>query len=338
MQVAQLKAQLRGGGGGLVGSNSTYRTLSEELRDAKAGLATLRERQKGISQLADEAQERVESFSGIEGEASALLAEVEVNEALVSRLHGSDAVLEDRLENPPSSFSVLDPGSVPELPVRNKMKLVVFGVMSVLGVIVGLMFVLWREFRGFRPQTPAEIAFWGFGPVLGATAWPADLQGLEELVAGLDDLAPDAKGELLIIGGTPSDAAYAKQLARRMSEDWFVDRPAPHEQSAPHVRQESEPLRTPPPSGPFPTSGPYPVDGGSPRPSVARAQPSTALARRPVNLVRRREGLRLEAWDGPFEDQALRRAARLADRVVVLVRSDTMSADRPEWSPTPSGS
>ena len=52
----------------------------------------------------------------------------------------------------------------------------------------------------------------------------------------------------------------------------------------------------------------------------------TALALRPVQLVRRQEGLRLDAWDGPFEDQALRRAARLADRVIVLVRSDSMSA------------
>ena len=38
--------------------------------------------------------------------------------------------------------------------------------------------------------------------------------------------------------------------------------------------------------------------------------------------------LQLEAWDGPFEGQALRRAARLADRVVVLVRSGTVSALR----------
>lgn len=326
MQVAQLKAELRGASGGVIGSNSTYRTLSEELRGAKSQLATLKERQKGISQLADRAQERVESFSGIEGEASALLAEVEVNEALVRRLRGAEAILEDRLENPPSSFSVLDPGVVPELPLRNKKKIVVFGVLSMLGVFFGLLFALWREFRGFRPQTPAEIAFWGHGPVLGSTGWPADAHGLEELVAGLDDLAPDAMGELLFIGGTQGDSAYAMQLSRRMSEDWFFDRPAPREQSAPYATQERGPLRTPPPSGPFPTSGPYPVGGGPSRPSAAPAQPSTALARRPVNLVRRREGLRLDAWDGPFEDQALRRAARLADRVVVLVRSDAMSA------------
>jgi hypothetical protein len=36
--------------------------------------------------------------------------------------------------------------------------------------------------------------------------------------------------------------------------------------------------------------------------------------------------LDIQAWDGTLEGQALRRAARLADRVIVLVRADTMSA------------
>ena len=118
-----------------------------------------------------------------------------------------------------------------------------------------------------------------------------------------------------------------------MTHDWFATRPVPREQRAPHPTGHSEPLQTPPPhSGPFSTSrGPYPV-GNAPRqstapsrPSAAPSQPSTALALRPVQLVSREEGLRLDAWDGPFEDQALRRAARLADRVVLVVRSDSMS-------------
>ena len=44
-----------------------------------------------------------------------------------------------------------------------------------------------------------------------------------------------------------------------------------------------------------------------------------------MQLARRTENLRFEAWEGPYAGQALRRAARLADRVVALVRSDTMS-------------
>lgn len=320
-QVDQLKSQLRGGssGGGLVGSNATYRAVAEELREAKSKLTTLRERQKGLARMAERAQLRVESFSGIEGEASALLAEVEVNEALISKLHGTEAMLEDALEQTPSGFSVLDPGAIPEHPVRNKLKPIIFGVISVFFMLCALGVVLWRELRGFRLLTPTEVAFWGNGPVLGATGWPDDAVGLDELVAGLDDYAPDARGTLLIVGGQPGDAPLAQELARRMNDDWFVDRPADERQAARSVTPPGpRPIQTPPPSGPYPV-------GGGPRPSAAPAQPSTALALQPVKLVRRDQDLRLEAWDGPFEGQALRRAARLADRVMILVRSGAMS-------------
>lgn len=36
--------------------------------------------------------------------------------------------------------------------------------------------------------------------------------------------------------------------------------------------------------------------------------------------------MKLEAWDGAFEGQALRRAARIADRVLVVVHSGALSA------------
>jgi uncharacterized protein involved in exopolysaccharide biosynthesis len=322
-QVAELQAQIRSGGsgGGTFGSNTTYAAVSRELRAAKSQLTMLKERQKGLSEMADRAQQRVESLSGIEGEASALLAEVEVNSALVSRLRANAVALEDALERPPSGFSVLDPGTVPELPVRNKLKPVVFAAFVLVIGLLSLGLVLWREFGGLRVQTPAEVAFWGGGPVLATTPWPNDPLGLDELVAGLDDLAPEARGTLLILAGTPSDAPLARDLARRMNEDWFVEGPTA---AAPGVSasfvEKPTPLTTPPPP-----SGPYPV-GGAPKQAAAPARPSTALALRPVQLVRREQRIRLEAWDGPFEGQALRRAARLADRVIVLARSDGISA------------
>jgi hypothetical protein len=112
----------------------------------------------------------------------------------------------------------------------------------------------------------------------------------------------------------------AQELARRMNHDWFVDGPiavAP----TPAASAPQGPIHV----TPSPTSGPYPI-GGNQRQPAALAQPSTALARRPVQLVRREQGARLEAWNGPSEGQALRRAARLADRVIVLVRSNGTTA------------
>ncbi len=149
-QVAQLRSQIRSGGGGesVVGSNSAYVALTSELREAKSELTALLARQKGLTDMAEKAQQRMDSFSGVEGEASTLLAEVEVNEALIARLQGIEAALEDALGNPPSGFSVLDPGSAPELPTANKKKPVIFAAISFIGLFIGPRVCVLARVRG----------------------------------------------------------------------------------------------------------------------------------------------------------------------------------------------
>ena len=153
--------------------------------------------------MADKAQNRLEAFSKIEGEASALLADVTVNENLVSGLRSTEAALEDALRDPPSGFVVLDPGAVPEYPVQNKMKKVVFLAIVMLSVAGALFIVFAREFNGLQLQTPAEVAFWGKGPVLAATTWPNDPLDLDELVAGLDDVVPSRQWRFVDPGRLP---------------------------------------------------------------------------------------------------------------------------------------
>lgn len=319
-QVSQLQSQLRNPGAapgdGMVARNATYEAIDDQLRAAKARLTALRERQKGLSQMADKAKDRVDAFSEIEGQAAGLLASVTVNENLIGNLRRTEAALEDGLRDPPSGFVVLDPGAVPEHPVRNKMKIVVFGAIPMLSFGLALLLALRKELRGLRVETPSEVAFWGNGPVLGATSWPEDPHGLDELVAGLDDFAPEANGSLLVVGATPATAPLASELVDRMNHDWFPTHSAPPT----HDVNRVGPLQTPPP-------GPYPIR--------RVGSTSTALARRPsappfepVRLVHRPNDLRLESWEGPQEGQALRRAARLADRVIVLVRSGEISALR----------
>ena len=325
-QVAQLRSQLRSGGAtssggdGLVGANVTHQVVDGQLRDAKSQLAALRERQKGLAEMADKAQVRVEAFSDIEGEASALLAEVKVNENLIGGLRRTEAALEDALRDPPSGFVVLDPGAVPEYPVRNKMKTVVFGAIVLGSFAFALFLVLRREFRGLRLETPAEVAYWGNGPVLGATSWPNDTHGLGELVAGLDDFVPHAKGSLLIVGGSTEESRIAGELADRMNQDWFPTHGEPDVSRPPApAPAERAPLQTPPPSGPYPI-------GGSSAHSLALVRPPSAPPTNAIRLASPAGQLQLEAWDGPYESKSLRRAARIADRVVVLVRACAMSA------------
>lgn len=269
--------------------------------------------------MAAKAQTRVETFSDIEGEASALLAEVKIDENLLSGLRYTEAALEDALRDPPSSLMVLDPGAVPEYPERNKMKTVVFLAVPMITVGLALLFILRREFAGLRLQTPAEFGFWGRGPVLASTTWPSDPLALDELVAGLDDFAPRAKGSLLIVGGTPDESGLASELAERMNNDWFLTgQSTPGETGADAATSSAGPVQTRAPSGPYPLTR----TGGQ---SVALARRSSPKVQ-PIRLATPAERTHLEAWDGPFEGQALRRAARLADRVVVIVPSDGMSA------------
>jgi predicted nucleic acid-binding Zn-ribbon protein len=325
-QVGQLRSQLRAGGNmssggdGLVGVNTTYQVVEGQLRESQSNLAALRERKKGLDTMADRAHNRVEAFSGIEGEATALLAEVKVTETLLGGLRSTEATLEDVLNDPPSGFVVLDPGAVPEYPAENKMKMVVFLAIPMLFVAVVLIVVLRREFQGLWVTTPAEVAFWGNGPVLATTSWPNDPQGLGELIAGLDDLVPDAKGSLLIVGGSSNESRIANELADRLNDDWFpTDEYTATPSAAKSPPTQRAPLQTPPPSGPYPI-------GDSGTHSVALARLPSAPPGEAIRLASPAAHLRLEAWDGPYEGQALRRAARIADRIVVLVRSGAMSA------------
>ena len=330
-QVDQLQSQLRRGSGasssgsGSLDVNVTYQSIDQQLRQAKATLMSLRERQKGLSEMADRAKGRLESFSGIEGEAAGLLASVVVNENLITELRRNAAALEDVLQDPPSGFVVLDPGAVPEFPVQNKMKIVVFGAILALSLAFALVVVLRREFGGLRVATPVEVAFWSNGPVLGATSWPEDPRGLDELVAGLDDLAPEANGTLLIVGSSAEDSGCAAELAERINEDWLLDEDAASPPvTMPHPVRRG-PLQTPPPPrSSAPPPGPYPIGSEGARSTALVRLPSPEV-HEPVRLVHRPEGLRLEAWEGPHEGQALRRAARLSDRVIVLVRSGAVS-------------
>jgi predicted nucleic acid-binding Zn-ribbon protein len=318
-QVSQLRSQLRAGGGasssggGLVSVNATYQVVEGQLREARSNLEALRERQKGLTGMADKAQDRVEAFSDVEGEASALLAEVTVNESLLSGLQGTEAALEDALRDPPSGFSVLDPGAAPEYPLRNRMKLVVFVAIPTLCIALALLLVLRREFQGLLLKTPLEVAFWGKGPVLAATSWPGDPHGLDELVAGLDDFAPQAQGSMLVVGASPGEGRLANELADRLNNDWF---PTHEPRVAPVGRG---PLRTPPPSGPYPI---HPAGNEA----AAHAQRPSTPPSEALRVISRANHLQLQAWDGPFEGQSLRRAARLADRVMIIVRSGAMSA------------
>ena len=324
----QLRSHIRAGGGGdgVVGSNSTYVELYERAaRTTKSELTTLLARQNG---LIDDGREGSEPhwtrLSGIEGEASTLLAEVGVNEAMVGRLQANGSCPRGRPGNirrvgsrswipaPSLSFRLRTRRS-PSFSGRCRSSASSAVLRSPSG----------GSSADFACKPPRRLLSGVPAPCSPRRHGPTIRSGWMSWSPGSMIWRPRRKETCSFLAARPMMRRRRASWRAAINADWFVDGPmavaAVPAPSAPSPHQRG-PLTTPPPP-----SGPYPV-GGSPSPSAAPAQPSTALALRPVQLVRREQRIRLEAWDGPFEGQALRRAARLADRVIVLVRSDGMTA------------
>ncbi|MEZ4288406.1 MAG: hypothetical protein R3A47_09740 [Polyangiales bacterium] len=330
-QVLMLESQIKSGqlsktGAANVGANPLYQMLSEQLQQAEGNLSALKEQQKGLSELATKAQTNVEKLSAVEGDAAALLSKVKIADQLVADLQTGISQLRDALEQPSSGFQVIDVGSKPEYAQRSKKKymvLLAFPMIFVAGVIG---FFGWKELRGFRIRTPAELSFWGKGPVIASTAWPRVDQGLDELIADLDDYAPEAKGRMLIVGATENDADFAREVAERLNDDWKPDPESiatalsSQHPARPSSRAPGGPLQTPPPMKPYTLRPSSNAPGSNALVTVRQASALSAV------LPKVEERMIAEAWTGAPNGQALRRAARLADRVVVLVHSGTISS------------
>jgi hypothetical protein len=120
---------------------------------------------------------------------------------------------------------------------------------------------------------------------------------VRDLIADMDDFAPEAKGRMLVVGASESEAELAHEIVDQLNNDWF------------------------------PTTL---IDLDAYSPSDAPPSESSALAvRQSTSITKSEEGegpqLEARAWDGPHNGQGLRRAARLADRVAVVVMSGSMS-------------
>jgi uncharacterized protein involved in exopolysaccharide biosynthesis len=304
-QIATLRLRINSGQATQIAQSTgsaRYANQEEALQAARADLAALRERHASLEQRATREAERVAAFSASEGQASALLARVRVNEALVTELTTEKARLEDSVRAPQSGFHVLTPAIVPDYPERNRTKYIAAGGIFGGFLLVALVFSLFGELKGLRVRTARELGYWGKGPVLGTTTWPRDHDGPQDLIASLDDYIPDAKGKMLVVGATEAEAELAHQIVDQLNHDWFPSSLIDLEAYA----------AGPAPGGQESAGSQYPLAkiGSSALSTMDQPGPTLLDAR---------------AWDGPAEGQQLRRAARLADRVMVVVTSGAMT-------------
>src|SRR5262249_40519925 len=174
---------------------------------------------------------------------------------------------------------------------------------------VAAVLAIFLEFRGMRVRTASELSYWGGGPVVGSTRWPHDPAGVTALGEELDDFLPNSRGWMLVVASTDSERALANELARRLNDEWVPGDLVDFEVYAPEMGR---------------------VLAETAEPATELAS-STALSRRgPMADALMYPGpLRAplaDSWHGPLGVPALRRAARLADRVLVVVTSGSMSA------------
>jgi uncharacterized protein involved in exopolysaccharide biosynthesis len=349
-QVVSLQRQLQRGGG--TSTTMAVNTLHDQLRqnaaEAEAELEATRRRHQSLEQLAVQAQARTNRFSTIEGQAANLLAHVNVKQALVTELTQEKARAEDGLRDVSTGFRTVADARPPESAVRSKKKYIVAAAipMAFLSIMFGML--LYRELRGLRVQTPVEVAWWGNGPVIGATTWPRDPRALIDLIADMDDHAPEARGTMLVVGSTEAERELAGEIAGQLNHDWssttLIDVPVigslPPPRSAPPMERDEEEDEEEGDDDDYyeddPISGEI-HDGPTElmlAPSMgleldvmgAATQISAYAPPAPRDIDDPAERLICTAWNGPCEGQALRRAARLADRVLVVVTSNGLKA------------
>jgi uncharacterized protein involved in exopolysaccharide biosynthesis len=321
-QVAELEAQVRATGGASAGSGAP-RGGGQSLREAEAQLESSRRELTRLQQLAQEAQARVVSFSAIEGDAAELLADVTVKTQLLTDLRNRRARLENMLSEIDSGFRVVARAVEPESAIPSRRKYYVAVGAPLALVLLVLLGLLVRELRGLKLTSAAEVAFWANAPVVGTSPWPRDRRALTDLIADLDDFVPDARGTMLVMGATDREIPLAVELARAMSADWSPDATTVDLGPMGRGRADADGRRSLPASGGDFENAPTGVRSEllAPPTLVQSGAPYGLFAGAPDPLQR----LITTPWESSLSSPGLRRQARLADRVLVIVPSGAIT-------------
>lgn len=329
-QVAALERQQREGATedpeGTVRSSGGSSALLQErranLEAAQTELETLESRHATLEQLASAAEERGNRFSDIESQAASLLAQVNVKGALVESLTERAANIDDQLHDVPTGFRTVSNAIPPENAVPSKKKkLIALGVPLVFGLLA-LLVVVARDLNGLRLIAPPEIAWWGEGPVVATSSWPRNSEAFDDLLADLEELMRDKRGELLLVGATEIERQLAETLTMVIRQTWRGV-----------VQDEHEAVMSPARS----------AHGGGSVTSSSSGEPERNVLGNVLPMGRRTRnsppggfaavqaddtgGIRIShalrvstcTWDGQRGVAALRRAARRSDGVMVLV-------------------
>lgn len=270
-------------------SNKDGRNNARLYATAQQQASAALSRQKAAEEYRARLKERLNKLSAVEGQAAVLLGELRVSEEALERAKQMLSGTTLMASRPPNEFQVLERAKPPVYALASSRRKAALGFPLGFAGAATVLVLVWA-FRRLEVRTPAEAAYWSKLPVIGASTWPRDPEMLSSLMHDLDDYAPHCEGVTLIVGVSMEEA----QLARRVAE-WDGHR-------MPKIHDVNRLLG----SG----SALAPSDGFS----EFQGEGADHEGLPPSNM-------QILTLTGPVPAQALRRAARLADRVLVVVAS-----------------
>jgi uncharacterized protein involved in exopolysaccharide biosynthesis len=308
-QVASLQTRVKSNptmvqGAVSVTQNAQHVALEAGISQSKVSREAALERQQSYKRLLDESQQRLAQLSAAQGRAQQLLSAIASDESHKNELEALRVRTSDQVRNAAADFRVVTPATAPDKPNPSQRRAVAFR-FPIGAVVLALLGILGYELRGLRVHTAREAGFWANAAVIASSTWPREQTTLGALVDELSDAAPAVRGTTLVVGARVNEVPLAREIAYWLSHltGWS---------QRGGVVGADEPLV------------PEPVVQG---PTNVRVSPElqenvqgTALARRGNDSL-----TIAQAWDGPPHGPSLRRAARLADRVLVVVAAGTLS-------------
>lgn len=298
------------------GANPEYQTLQQSLSATRAEQEAAGKRVKSYEQFARTADERIATLRALQGRAQAFQADIDLIQKRVTDLETQLSEAHDAARTPQIEWRVLTPAIEPEWPEHSKRRVIAAG-MPIAGMLVALLALLMRPLLDGRVYTAREAGYWANLPVLGSSAWPRNREMFFTLVDELGDHGTTARGYTLVLGASGREKALAEELAYWLGGHAVGTR-RPQAAAATTRVEVSAPAQSTRP-GAFGEIFTPPTADASGAP-VSESEALVAIHRQGTALaVYPNEGT--HAWLGATDGPALRRAARMADRVIVLLTS-----------------
>jgi uncharacterized protein involved in exopolysaccharide biosynthesis len=310
-QVESLEAKVRNSAGGdsmvkgamSVGPNTQYDSIRAQLSASKVQAEAAAARRDNYSKLLAEAEARLTKLSAAQGRAQQLQAAITSEEGHKSQLEQLRVRSMDQERSAAADFRVVNRAQSPDKPNASKRRGMVIK-MPAIALALALFGIVAYELRGLRVHTAREAGFWANAAVIASSTWPREQTTLGALIDELSDAAPAVRGTTLVVGARVNEVPLAREIAYWLS----------------HLTTGMTTQRSIV-GADEPVVGPAALSSASGRPAASEAPAgSTALARRGNDAI-----TVAQAWDGPPHGPSLRRASRLADRVLVVVAAGTMS-------------